>query len=195
MFTLNCKGRIFVIDEPVVMGIMNITPDSFYSGSRTNNIDDILFRAEKMISDGTAILDIGGQSTRPRSERISVEEELKRVMPAIEAINKRFPLQILSIDTFYAKVAQEAINAGAHIVNDVSAGTIDEEMLNVVAQSKVPYVLMHMPGDPQTMQEHANYKNVTLEVFDFLSFKIISLIESGINDIIIDGSTVIQKTL
>ena|SRR2546421_5950726 len=186
MFTLNCKGRIFVIDEPVVMGIMNMTPDSFYSGSRTNNIDDILFRAEKMISDGTAILDIGGQSTRPRSERISVEEELKRVMPAIEAINKRFPLQILSIDTFYAKVAQEAINAGAHIVNDVSAGTIDEEMLNVVAQSKVPYVLMHMPGDPQTMQEHANYKNVTLEVFDFLSFKISSLIESGINDIIID---------
>src|SRR5215212_603581 len=113
MFTLNCKGRLLTIDEPVVMGIINTTPDSFYSGSRLNLVDDILFRAEQMISEGAAILDIGGQSTRPQSIAVSAEEELQRVLPAIEAVHKKFPEQIISVDTFYTKVAREAIHAGA----------------------------------------------------------------------------------
>lgn len=186
MFNLNCKGRLMVIDEPIVMGIVNTTPDSFYSGSRINEVDEILFRAEKMISDGAAILDIGGQSTRPKSEQVSAEQELKRVLPAIEAVHKNFPEQIISVDTFYSKVALEAVNAGASIVNDVSAGTMDADLLSTVVQLKVPYVLMHMQGKPKTMQQNPQYKNVTLEVFDFLNFKIAELIQLGIRDIIID---------
>jgi dihydropteroate synthase len=186
MFTLNCKGRLLVIDQPIVMGIVNTTPDSFYSGSRANEVDEILFRVEKMITDCAVILDIGGQSTRPKSEQISADEELKRVLPAIEAIHKNFPEQIISIDTFYAKVAKEAVDAGASIVNDVSAGIMDAGLLSTVAQLKVPYVLMHMLGRPQTMQQNPQYKNVTLEVFDFLNFKIAELIRLGIHDIVID---------
>lgn len=186
MFTLNCKGKLLVIDEPVVMGIINITPDSFYCGSRTNLIDDILIRAERMISEGASILDIGGQSTRPNSEQITADEELKRVLPAIEAIHKNFPDQIISIDTFYSLVARQAIDAGASIVNDVSAGTMDTDLLSTVAGLKVPYVLMHMLGKPQTMQKNPEYKNVTLNVFDFLNFKIAEITAQGIHDIIID---------
>lgn len=194
MFTLNCKGRLLVIDQPIVMGIINTTPDSFYSGSRTNIIDDILFRTEKMINDGATILDVGGQSTRPKSEQISAEEELKRVLPAINAIHKNFPGQIISIDTFYSTVAKQAVDAGASIVNDVSAGTMDEKLLSTVAQLKVPYVLMHMLGKPKTMQQNPEYKNVTLEVFDFLNFKIAELIKLGIHDIIADVGFGFGKT-
>jgi dihydropteroate synthase len=186
MFTLNCKGKLLVIDEPVVMGIINITPDSFYCGSRTNLIDDILIRAERIISEGASILDIGGQSTRPNSEQITADEELKRVLPAIEAIHKNFPDQIISIDTFYSLVAKQAVDAGASIVNDVSAGTMDTDLLSTVAALKVPYVLMHMLGKPQTMQKNPEYKNVTLNVFDFLNFKITEITAQGIHDIIID---------
>lgn len=174
-----------VIDEPIVMGIINITPDSFFSGSRSAG-DAILFRAEKMIEEGAAILDIGGQSTRPNSVSISADEELKRVLPAIESIHKKFPAQLISVDTFYAKVAKEAVAAGASIVNDVSAGTLDENLITTVASLQVPYVLMHMKGIPQSMQQNPFYQNVTLEVFDFLSFRMIEFIKAGINDIVID---------
>lgn len=194
MFTLNCKEKLLVIEEPIVMGIINTTPDSFYSGSRANFIDDILFRAERMTSEGATILDIGGQSTRPNSEQISVDEELKRVLPAIEAIHKSFPDQIISIDTFYSSVAKQAVDAGASIVNDVSAGTIDMDLLSTVVQLKVPYVLMHMLGKPQTMQKNPEYKNVTLDVFDFLNFKIAELTALGIHDIIVDVGFGFGKT-
>lgn len=194
MFTLNCKGKLLVIDEPIVMGIINTTPDSFYSGSRTNVVDDILLRAEKMINDGATILDIGGQSTRPNSQLISAEEEIKRVLPAIEAIHKKFPEQIISIDTFYASVAKEAVNAGAAIVNDVSAGTMDADIFSTVAALNVPYVLMHMLGKPQTMQQNPEYKNVTLDVFDFLNFKIAELTKLGMHDIIVDVGFGFGKT-
>jgi dihydropteroate synthase len=185
MFTLNCKGRLLVLDQPIVMGIINTTPDSFYSRSRTKE-DEVLFRAEGMIRDGAAVLDIGGQSTRPKSEQISVDEELKRVLPAVTSVHKNFPEQIISIDTFYSKVALEAVNAGASIINDVSAGTMDVDLFSTVAKLGVPYILMHMLGKPQTMQKSPQYKNVTLEVFDFLNFKIAELIRLGIHDIIID---------
>jgi dihydropteroate synthase len=194
MFTLNCKGKVLVIDQPIVMGIINATPDSFYPGSRTNAIDDILFRAEKMINEGATILDIGGQSTRPKSEQIPAEDELKRVLPAVEAIHKNFPDQIISIDTFYSAVAKQAVYAGASIVNDVSAGSMDPGLLSTVAGLKVPYVLMHMLGKPQSMQQNPEYKNVTLDVFDFLHFKIAELTRLGMHDIIVDVGFGFGKT-
>jgi dihydropteroate synthase len=176
------------------MGIINTTPDSFYPGSRAGDVHEILSRAEKMINEGAAILDVGGQSTRPKSERITVEEELQRVLPAIEAIHQNFPGQIISVDTFYSEVAKEAVNVGASIVNDVSAGTIDDALLPTVAGLKVPYVLMHMLGKPQTMQANPVYKNVTLEVFDFLNYKIAELVHLGIYDIILDVGFGFGKT-
>ncbi|HVG17091.1 MAG TPA: dihydropteroate synthase [Chitinophagaceae bacterium] len=194
MFTLNCKGRLLSFEEPIIMGIMNTTPDSFYPGSRINDTDAILFKAEQMISEGATIIDIGGQSTRPNSSRVTADEELARVIPHIEALSKRFPELIISIDSFYAAVVIEASAAGASIVNDVSAGTIDEAMFTTVARLKLPYVLMHMQGDPQTMQKNPTYENVTLDVFDFLSFKIKQLEELGVNDIIIDPGFGFGKT-
>lgn len=195
MYTLNCKGKLFVIDRPIVMGILNITPDSFYQQSRVESTGGYLQRAEEMIRDGAMILDIGGQSTRPGSDRVPETEELQRVIPAIENIHRRFPGQILSVDTFYGTVAREAVAAGASIVNDVSAGTLDETLLPTVAALGVPYVLMHMQGIPRTMQEQPRYENVTLEVFDALSFRVKSLQQAGINDIIIDPGFGFGKTI
>lgn len=195
MFTLNCKGQLLTIAEPIVMGILNVTPDSFYSGSRMNDQEMLLDKADQMIRDGAAILDVGGQSTRPNSERVSQDEEMKRVIPAIDAIHRRFPEQIISIDTFYASVAKAAVNAGASIVNDVSAGSIDPLLLETVANLGVPYVLMHMKGDPQTMQQNPQYDNVTLEVFDSLSFKMKELEKMGIHDVIIDPGFGFGKTI
>lgn len=177
------------------MGILNTTPDSFYDDSRISNVDELVRKAEQMIKDGATILDLGGQSTRPNSERILEEEERKRVLPAIEAVHKNFPGQIISIDTFYASVAREAIEAGASIINDVSAGTIDANLLLTVAQLGVPYILMHIQGNPQTMQLDPQYKNVTLDVFDALSFKLKELHHSGIKDIIIDPGFGFGKTI
>lgn len=186
MFTLNCKGRILVVEKPLVMGIINATPDSFYNGSRQQSIDAILRQAEQMLKDGAAILDIGGQSTRPGSEKISEEEELKRVVDPIEVIHKNFPEAFISVDTYYAKVAAETVAAGACIVNDISAGSIDENMISTVAALKVPYVLMHSKGTPQTMKQFASYENVTKEVVDFFIAKKSEISKAGITDIIID---------
>jgi dihydropteroate synthase len=186
MFTLNCKGRLLVADKPLVMGIINATPDSFYSGSRFGEVDQVLGIAEKMIADGADILDIGGQSTRPGSEQISVEEEIKRVIPAVEAITKRFPKSFISIDTYYSKVVKAAVDSGVSIVNDISAGSIDDKMIETVARSKAPYILMHMKGTPQTMQQNAVYENVTREVLDFFIAKTHELRQAGITDVIID---------
>jgi dihydropteroate synthase len=177
------------------MGILNLTPDSFYAGSRTNKLDELVRKGERMILDGASILDIGGQSTRPGSERVSADVEAARVLPAIEALHRAFPSQILSIDTFYASVTKAAVHAGASIVNDVSAGTLDAELLSTVANLKVPYVLMHMPGNPQTMQQNPQYGNVTLEVFDALSFKVKKLEALGIKDVIVDPGFGFGKTI
>jgi dihydropteroate synthase len=195
MFTLNCKGRLLVVDKPIVMGIINSTPDSFYSGSRVSTIDAVLKKAGQMLQDGAAILDIGGQSTRPGSEQVPADDELLRVIPSIEAIHQNFPDTIISIDTFYSKVAKEAVAAGASIVNDISAGTLDNEMTGIVAGLKVPYVLMHMKGTPKTMQQEAHYDNVTGEVLDFFSWKIKELQLAGINDVIIDPGFGFAKTI
>jgi dihydropteroate synthase len=177
------------------MGIINITPDSFYPGSRSNSIDDILKTTDEMIINGASIIDVGGQSTRPGSRRIEADEELKKVIPAIEEILKRFPEVIISVDTFYSRVAEHAIHAGAALINDVSAGTIDEDLITTIAKLNVPYVLMHMKGNPENMQQHASYKNVVLEVFDFLNFTIKKLTDLGIQDIIVDPGFGFAKTI
>ncbi len=195
MFTLNCKGRLLVIDEPVVMGIINITPDSFYSGSRKSLLNDVLHQAEKMLNDGAVILDIGGQSTRPASEVVGIKEELSRVIPATDAIRQRFPESFISIDTYYAKVAAEAVNAGAAMVNDISSGTLDEQMIQVVAALQVPYIAMHMKGTPQIMQQQAHYEDVTLEVLDFFIKKTEECRQAGINDVIVDAGFGFAKTI
>ncbi len=186
MFSLNCNGRILSLEKPVVMGIINITPDSFYCGSRYESQDVILNRAAQMINEGATILDIGGQSTRPGSTRLSDEEELERVLEPISSIRKEFPEIFISIDTFYSLVAKEAVRAGADIVNDISAGSLDEQLIETVAALKVPYVLMHMKGNPQNMQQQTHYENVTENVYSFLKQKKAELIEAGIKDIIVD---------
>ncbi|HEX7904989.1 MAG TPA: dihydropteroate synthase [Chitinophagaceae bacterium] len=195
MFTLNCKGRLLVVDKPIVMGIINSTPDSFYSGSRMQGTDAILKQAEQMIKDGATIIDIGGQSTRPGSEKLNADQELQRVIDPVAAIHQHFPEVFISIDTYYAKVAKEAVDAGACIVNDISAGSMDNEMIPVVASLHTPYVLMHMKGSPQTMQQEATYNNVTQEVLDFLIQKKNELHKAGIIDIIIDAGFGFGKTI
>ncbi|MCX6317126.1 MAG: dihydropteroate synthase [Bacteroidetes bacterium] len=195
MYTLNCKGRLLAIEKPVVMGILNITPDSFYKGSRVVTLDAIAEQAGNMLEAGATILDIGGQSTRPGSERITAKEEAARVLPAMEAVRRQFPDAFLSIDTFYADVARDAVSAGADIVNDISAGSIDPGMISTVAQLNVPYVLMHMKGTPQTMQQEAGYTNVTTEVLDFLLQQQVNLQQQGIRDIVIDPGFGFGKTI
>ena len=195
MFTLNCKGRLLVIDKPLVMGIINATPDSFYGGSRFEDVDKIVKKAGKMLHDGADIIDIGGQSTRPGSKLISADEEIGRVVPAIKAIVNKFPEVFISIDTFYSRVALTAVDAGATIVNDISAGSMDSNMIETVAALKVPYILMHMKGTPQTMQQNAVYDNVTREVLDFFIAKTSELKNAGIVDIIIDPGFGFAKTI
>ena len=194
MYTLNCNGRLLELDKPLVMGIINITPDSFYSGSRHNEYD-VLKTAASMLDQGAAILDIGGQSTRPGSQRVSDEEEMRRVLGAVKTISNNFPSAFISIDTFYSSVAKATVGEGASIINDISAGTIDPAMINTVASLKVPYILMHMQGDPQSMQANPVYENVSREVLDFFIAKKNELVQKGINDIIIDPGFGFGKTI
>ena len=194
MYTLNCKGRLLVLDKPVVMGILNITPDSFYSGSRIQQ-SEVLQKARQMINEGATILDIGGQSTRPGSARLTVDEELKRVLPAIEAIRKGFPSVFLSIDTYHAKVAKETVAAGIDIVNDISAGDMDATMLSTVASLNVPFIAMHMQGTPDTMQQNPTYENITKEVVDYFIQKTTACKAAGIIDLILDPGFGFGKTI
>lgn len=193
MFTLNCSGRILVVDKPLVMGIINVTPDSFYSGSRVT-ADTTLMQAGRMLQDGAGMLDIGGQSTRPGSERVHAEEEISRVVPAIEAIMQTYPGTIISIDTYHAKVAEAAVKAGASVVNDISSGEMDAEMIPTVAQLHVPYIAMHMKGTPNTMQQDPIYEDVTREVLDHCIQKMEVCSAAGIHDIILDPGIGFGKT-
>ena len=192
--TLNCSGKLITLDKPLVMGIINATPDSFHINSRTNT-DNALYIAEGMISAGAGILDIGGYSSRPGAIEISLQEELDRVIPIIEKIHMSFPEISLSIDTFRAKVAAESIASGASMVNDISSGDDDPEMMSIVAKSNVPYVMMHKKGSPQTMQENPTYNNVVLEVLHYFSEKLKLAQDLGIKDIIIDPGFGFGKTI
>jgi len=195
MFTLNCRGRLFTMDEPVVMGIINATPDSFYEGSRKDTVQAAIETAANMLEQGAAIIDVGGQSTRPGSVQVGIDEECDRVLPVIEALRHSFPQALISIDTYYAKVAFEAVQSGAHIVNDISAGYMDDDMLPVVASLQTPYICMHMKGTPQNMQQQAVYDNVTREVLDFFIHRLDDCRKAGIHDIIVDPGFGFSKTI
>lgn len=186
MYTLNCKGRLITIDGSLVMGILNVNNDSFYAGSRTSTVELMLEKANEMLNEGADILDIGGQSTRPGSVLIRPDEELRRVIPSIERIKKNFPEAVISIDTFYAGVARDAVAAGASIINDVSGGQMDDDMIATAGLLNVPYVCMHMKGTPQTMNEYTNYENVTKEMLEYFVRKVAECRKAGIKDVIID---------
>ncbi len=186
MYTLNCKGKLLAIDQPIVMGIINATPDSFFKVHSAPDLDGIISLAGKMIDGGATILDIGGQSTRPGSERIPAAQEIERVLPVIEAIQLKYSDTIISIDTYHSRVAEMAVKAGASIVNDVSGGEMDNEMIGMVASLRVPYICMHMKGSPETMQKDIHYTNVLSEVLDYFILKIAECKAAGINDIIVD---------
>ncbi len=178
------------------MGIINATPDSFYEGDLQKGINGILAIATKMINDGADILDIGGQSTKPNSERISVEEEMKRVLPVIEIIHKHFPTTIISVDTYQSEVAKTAVEAGASIVNDISAGELDTKMIPTVASMRnIPYICMHTRGTPNTMQQLTNYDDVTKEILEYFIAKIDECKNAGIIDCIIDPGFGFAKTI
>ncbi len=194
MQTLNCRGKLIALSVPKVMGIINVTPDSFYDGGKTISEKEILKQAEKMLSEGATFLDVGGYSTRAGAEEILATEEIRRVAEAIESILKRFPEALISVDTFRSEVAIKAVEAGAAIVNDVSGGTLDAEMYQTVAKLKVPYVLMHMRGTPKTMAKQTDYKNVTVAVLKDLSIKIAHARAAGIIDIIADPGFGFAKT-
>jgi dihydropteroate synthase len=195
MNTLNCKGKLLVMDKPLVMGIINATPDSFFEGHLNKGTEGIAELASMMIADGADILDIGGQSTRPGSKRINADEEISRVVPVIEAIKALHKDVIISIDTYHSKVAETAVAAGASIVNDISGGNMDDDMLTTVAQLKTPYICMHMQGTPDNMQQHPQYENVTNEVLDFFIDKIAKCKKAGIVDVIIDPGFGFGKTI
>ena len=192
--TLNCAGTLLDLSEPKVMGIINLTPDSFFAGSRKTGEEAVLATAAQMLEDGAAILDLGGMSSRPGAETISVEEELQRVISPIHAIKTRFPKSIISIDTVHSRVAREAVAAGAAIVNDISAGSMDEDMYATVAELRIPYILMHMQGSPKTMQHAPNYEDVVQEVLDFLIAEVHQLRKLGLHDVIIDPGFGFGKT-
>lgn len=195
MFTLNCRGRLLTADKPLVMGIINSTPDSFYGASRQQATDALLQKAEQMLAAGADILDIGGQSTRPGSQPVTQEAEMERVIAPIAALHRQLPEAVISIDTFYAEVAAAAVAAGASMVNDISAGDIDAAMLPTVAALKVPYICMHMKGTPQTMQQYTQYGNILAEIIDYFIAKLDQCRKAGIQDVIIDPGFGFSKTI
>ncbi|HWZ13685.1 MAG TPA: dihydropteroate synthase [Mucilaginibacter sp.] len=184
--TLNACGRLIDLSSPKVMGIINLTPDSFYAGSRAQGIDAAVKQAEKMINEGATFLDLGAYSSRPGADDISVQEETDRLLPVVEAVIKHFPNAVLSVDTFRSQVAEVAINAGARIINDISGGQLDADMFLTVARLQVPYILMHMKGTPKTMVHQADYTDVFAEVYDYFSEKYYQLKQLGVHDVIID---------
>lgn len=193
--TINCKGNLIDLTSPKVMGILNTTPDSFYAESRKVSFLALLKTAEEMLKEGAAFLDLGGYSTRPGAQNISEAEELARVIPAIKEILKNFPESIISIDTFRSNVALEALEAGAAIINDISAGNLDEKMMEVAATYQVPYIMMHMRGTPQTMKELNTYHDLTQDILFYFSEKIAAARALGINDIIADPGFGFSKNI
>ncbi len=186
MFTLNCKGRLLLLNDPWVMGVINLTPDSFFAGSRFEEKEKVIRQVEKMLNEGAEIIDIGAQSTRPNAELLSADQELKRIAELVYFITERFPGTVVSVDTFYSRVAQECVQAGALMVNDISGGNMDENMLAVMGKLNVPYVCMHMKGTPRTMMQHSTYENLAEEMTDYFVSKLELCRQAGIKDVILD---------
>ena len=193
--TWNLQGVIRRLDQPMVMGIINTTPDSFYNESRRNGKVQLLSGVEKMVEEGVDIIDIGGYSSRPGAAEISVEEELKRVIPAVKSVVKRFPGVMLSVDTFRAAVARAAVDQGVQIINDISGGEGDPDMFDTVASLKVPYILMHMRGKPHNMHQFTDYEDVVMDIINYFQEKIKKLKNLGVNDVILDPGFGFAKTL
>lgn len=193
--TLQSKGRLFDLSAPVVMGILNATPDSFYNKGRGSSPAELLGLAAQMLDEGAQMLDVGGASTRPGAPLSDVEEERRRVLPVVEALHQRFPEVWISVDTYHAAVAREAVDAGASMINDVSGGRLDEQMLRTVAQLGVPYITMHMQGLPESMQLNPQYHDVVYEVRESLRQSVVHCADAGISDIIVDPGFGFGKTV
>lgn len=191
----NIKGNLLNFDQPKIMGILNITPDSFYDGGKYEDLNQALDQVNEMLVDGADIIDIGGYSSRPGAAEVGEQEELDRLLPIIEKIASNFPEAVISIDTFRAMVAEQAIRAGGHMINDIGGGNLDEQMFTVVAKLKVPYILMHSRGTPKTMQQQTRYKNLLKEILMDLSEKVALLRTLKVKDIIIDPGFGFAKTL
>ncbi|MDC7995823.1 dihydropteroate synthase [Altibacter sp. HG106] len=194
MYTLNCRGTLIDLSTPKVMGILNVTPDSFYDGGAHVETRELVAKAALLLEEGATFLDVGGYSSRPGAAALSEAEEIERVVPAIQAILEDFPEALISIDTFRSSVARNALEVGACMVNDISAGVQDHDMLDLVAEFQVPYVMMHMKGTPQTMTQHTTYEHLILEVRKHLSERMAAARKAGINDLIIDPGFGFAKT-
>ncbi len=194
-FSINCKGRLLIIDKPIVMGIINATPDSFYNQGKYSSLSEILMLSEKMLRDGAKIMDVGGMSTRPGANEISEDEECKRVIPIVSSLKKQFPETFISIDTYRSRVAKEAILAGADIVNDISSGNEDEKIISVCTKYQTPYIAMHKQGTPRTMQMNPKYQNVTLDIFDYFSKQLAYFKQKQLHDVIVDVGFGFGKTI
>jgi dihydropteroate synthase len=192
--TINAGGKLIDLGTPKVMGIINLTPDSFYAGSRKPILTEALQQAEKMLTEGADFMDMGAYSSRPGAEDISIQEEMDRLLPVVELVSANHPEAIISVDTFRSKVAEEGVKAGAHIINDISGGQLDDEMFATVARLRVPYILMHMKGTPQTMNQLAQYDDVFNEVLDYFAEKYHQLKQLGVHDVIIDPGFGFAKT-
>jgi dihydropteroate synthase len=195
MSTINCKGTLINLSTPKVMGVVNVTPDSFFDGGKLTDADAVVFQVEKMLQEGATFIDLGGYSSKPGAEFVSETEELNRVIPVVKLLVEKFPDILLSIDTFRSEVAKQAIENGAALINDISAGLLDEKMLETVAKLQVPYIMMHMKGTPQTMQSLANYDDLLKEMNYYFSERIAKARRFGLNDIIIDPGFGFAKTL
>lgn len=195
MQSINCKGKLIDLSTPKVMGILNITPDSFYDGGQYNDLNSILRQAEKMLSEGATFIDIGGYSSRPNAKHIDEKEELNRILPIIELLVKEFPEILISIDTFRSSIAKKGIEAGATMINDISGGSLDNNMFKTVAQLQEPYILMHLQGTPQTMQQHTTYEDLIKDIIFYFSKKVNELTALKVNDIILDVGFGFAKTL
>ncbi len=194
MSTINCKGKLIDLSQPKVMGILNLTPDSFFDGGKYTSDQTILEKVEKMLSEGATFIDIGGYSSRPGAAHIPEQEELDRVLHGINLVLKHFPDTLISVDTFRSSIARQAIDSGAALINDISAGNLDEQMFRTVADLQVPYIMMHMPGSPQTMQKLTQYEDILQEIILYFSRKIVALRELQLNDLIIDVGFGFGKT-
>lgn len=184
--TINCKGSLINLSIPKVMGILNLTPDSFYDGGKYKNENDILKQVELMLKDGATFIDIGAYSSRPGADHISIEEEKKRILPILSLLLDSFPEILVSIDTFRSEIAKLCIEAGAALINDISSGSLDDKMLLTVGELKVPYIMMHMKGTPKTMKTLDHYDNLIVEINTFFAKKVADAKKCGINDIVID---------
>jgi dihydropteroate synthase len=193
--TINCKGQLIDLATPKVMGILNVTPNSFFDGGKYKNDNEILSRVEKMLTEGATFIDIGAYSSKPSAEFVSKDEELQRIVPIVQLILEHFEDTLVSIDTFRSEVAKACIENGAAIINDISAGNLDTEMLPTIAKYNVPYIMMHMRGTPQTMQTMTNYENIVKEILFYFSERIAKARSLGINDLIVDPGFGFAKTL